>query len=67
MHETVRSWKDPEFRASLGVAPEHPSGVADLRKVELHEISTAAGGTTTLGAICLTIATFNGPIFFCSL
>jgi mersacidin/lichenicidin family type 2 lantibiotic len=67
VHETVRSWKDPEFRASLTAAPEHPSGRSDLRRMELDEIAGAAGGTSTLGSLCLTLVTINGPIFFCSL
>ncbi|APU13953.1 MULTISPECIES: mersacidin/lichenicidin family type 2 lantibiotic [Actinoalloteichus] len=43
--DIVRSWKDPEFRASFPSAA-HPAGPAELTPLELGDASQAAGGRT---------------------
>ena len=48
---TIRAWKDPEYRASLtaeelALLPSNPAGLIDLTDSELGEISGGASATT---------------------
>ena len=40
--EIIRAWKDPEYRGTLAVAPEHPAGLIELEDQDLGA-SAAAG------------------------
>ncbi|WP_199036842.1 mersacidin/lichenicidin family type 2 lantibiotic [Glycomyces salinus] len=44
--DTVRAWKEPEYRRSLGeTAPEHPAGtgLTEIDELALGEVAGAAG------------------------
>lgn len=52
--DTVRWWKDPEFRASVGEAgsggyPAHPSGLAELSEIEM--LYVVGGGTEAMSSM----------------
>ncbi|APU13955.1 MULTISPECIES: mersacidin/lichenicidin family type 2 lantibiotic [Actinoalloteichus] len=46
--DVVRSWKDPEYRASHGEFTAHPSGPARLSRLELGEIEAAGAGSARI-------------------
>lgn len=43
--DTIRAWKDPEYRATLDQAPDHPAGTIELTDDELEHV--AGGGYTS--------------------
>jgi len=46
--DTIRSWKDPEYRHSLGqAAPAHPAGEAGLAPISEAELFDAVGADHT--------------------
>jgi mersacidin/lichenicidin family type 2 lantibiotic len=42
--ETVRAWKDPEYRSTLGSIPEHPAGLIELADPDLGGSAVKGGG-----------------------
>lgn len=50
--DTIRAWKDPEYRKSFeqGALPEHPSGIVSLDDTDLDGV---AGGTFTVDLFCI--------------
>jgi len=56
---TIRAWKDADYRASLSEAelaalPEHPAGLVELPEAELAEVGGAGLSyfTGTCGRVC---------------
>ncbi|MDN0200004.1 mersacidin/lichenicidin family type 2 lantibiotic [Streptomyces sp. S.PNR 29] len=61
--DSVRAWKDPEYRRTLAAPPQHPSGTPGLSKLDSAGLAAAAGGAGT-GAICLIkTATLTIPVW----
>ncbi|MBI0379000.1 MULTISPECIES: mersacidin/lichenicidin family type 2 lantibiotic [Streptomyces violaceusniger group] len=61
--DTVRAWKDPEYRRSLPCPPQHPSGVPGLSMINPSDLETPAGGVGS-GTICLTKTfTLVSPVY----
>ncbi|MET8454232.1 mersacidin/lichenicidin family type 2 lantibiotic [Streptomyces sp. NPDC005209] len=60
--DVVRAWKDPEYRETLAVPPDHPSGGYGLAQLDMSELAIAAGAGSqsvlTIGC-CGTPATFT--------
>ncbi len=42
--ETVRAWKDPEYRSTLGPMPTHPAGLIELADPDLDGSAVKGGG-----------------------
>lgn len=60
--DSVRAWKDPEYRRTLTDAPRHPSGTPGLSRLDSAGLAAAAGAGT--GAVCLVkTATLTIPVW----
>ncbi len=42
--ETVRAWKDPEYRSTLSSMPTHPAGLIELADPDLDGSAVKDGG-----------------------
>ena len=42
--ETIRAWKDPEYRSTLGPMPTHPAGLIELADANLDGRAVKDGG-----------------------
>ncbi len=42
--ETVRAWKDPEYRSTLSSMPTHPAGLIELADPDLDGSAAKDGG-----------------------
>lgn len=62
--DTVRSWKDPEYRSSLaGEVPAHPSGAPGITPITESELGDISGaGTGVLGTLgcCSCLPWYSG-------
>ncbi|GAB3878747.1 mersacidin/lichenicidin family type 2 lantibiotic [Kibdelosporangium lantanae] len=57
-NDVVRAWKDPEYRAGLAAAPEHPAGDVDLRRIDFSDFD-AVGAAAGTGFFCTFTLTPN--------
>ncbi len=60
-HQIIRSWRDPEYRASLSDAerallPEHPAAAIDISEAEL---ALAGGDAVSEGVVPISRYTYN--------
>ncbi len=72
--ETVRAWKDPEYRSTLGPMPTHPAGLIELADPDLDgsavkdrgfRAEALMGVTFSTHGQCCRTAAFTHPSGLC--